>query len=77
MDQDFYIEETSPIKVILATILFIGIIAGGIYYYLQYKNRTTLKLKNVTIELGSPLSQDKSVYIESNNIDAYYIWSRI
>jgi len=73
MDEDFYIEETSPVKVILGIIIFIGIIAGGLYYYLNHKNSMTLKLKNVTFELGSPLSKDITTYIESNNPNAYTI----
>ena len=58
MDQDFYIEESSPIKVIFALIIFAGLIAGGIYFYLDYKNKDNIKLKSVTVELGEKLSTD-------------------
>ena len=73
MDQDFFIEETSPFKIIFYVLIFVGLIGGGIYYYLNYKNSNHLKLKDVTIELGSKLPQDKETYIETNNPSAYTI----
>ncbi len=71
MDQDFYIEESSPIKVIFALIIFAGLIAGGIYFYLDYKNKDNIKLKSVTVELGEKLSTDIKDYITGNNIEGY------
>ncbi len=71
MDQDFYIEESSPIKVIITIIIFMALIAGGIYFYMDYKTKDNIKLKNVTVELGDKLSTDISTYITGNNIDTY------
>ena len=71
MDQDFFIEETSPLKIIFYVILFLGLIGGSVYFYIDYKNSSHVKLKNVTVELGTKLPKDKETYIETNNKDAY------
>lgn len=64
MDQDFYIEETSPLKIFITILVFILIIAGGLYYYYNYRKENVVKLKNITVELGMPLSKDINSYIE-------------
>ena len=73
MDPDFYIEEDSPLKVIIIIFIFVGLIGGGLYYYLNHKNDTTIKIKNVTLELGDKLSLDIKDYATSNNISEYTI----
>ena len=71
MDQDFYIEETNPVKVVILSILFLSIIVGGIYYYLNYRKEYVVKLKSVTVELGSPLPKDITYYINASNPEKY------
>lgn len=71
MDQDFYIEESSPAKVIITVVIFAVLIIGGIYFYMDYKSKDNIKLKNVTVELGDKLSNDISTYITGNNISTY------
>lgn len=71
MDQDFYIEENSPAKVIIFLLFFIGIIVSGIYFYMDYKSNDNIKLKNVTVELGDKLSKDISTYATGNNLNTY------
>lgn len=71
MDEDFYIEETSPIKVIIAIIVFVGLIAGSIYYYINYVKETKVKLNNITVELGDKLPTDIKKYITCNNPETY------
>lgn len=70
MDQDFYIEETSPAKVIFTVIFFVLLIAGGIYAYLHY-NQVKIKLKNITVELGDKLSTDIKDYIVTKDYNSY------
>lgn len=71
MDQDFYIEETSPFKIFITIFVFIIIVVGGIYYYYDYRKENIVKLKNITVELGMPLSEDINTYIESANPEKY------
>ena len=71
MDQDFYIEESSPLKVILTIVLFLGLIGGGLYYYFNYHKETTVKLKNLTVELGNKLPTNINDYIECSNPATY------
>lgn len=64
IDEDFYIEESSPLKVFLTSlfILFIlGIIGGVYYFYFYYED---IKLKNINIELGDKLNKDVNSYIK-------------
>lgn len=71
MDQDFYIEESSPLKVILAIIFFLGLIGGGLYYYFNYHKEIAIKLKNVTVELGTKIPNKIEDYIECDNPESY------
>lgn len=71
MDQDFFVEETSPLKVIFFVLIFIGLIGGSIYFYLNYKNSSHLKLKNITVELGTKLPTDKDTYLDTNKPENY------
>lgn len=71
MDQDFYIEETNPLKIAFTIIFFIGLIGFGVYSYFHYYKANAISLKTVTIELGKPVSKNISDYIEGNNIDKY------
>ncbi len=73
MDQDFYIEETSPFKIFITIVFFMALIAGGIYFYLSYKNADNIKLKNVTIELGDKLPTNIDYYASGNNLETYTI----
>lgn len=71
MDQDFYIEENSPIKVAFMILFFVILIGGCIYGYLIFKNSDNIKLKNITVELGNKLSTNIDDYITGNNINTY------
>lgn len=71
MDQDFYIEETKPIKVIIIIVLLIALIAGGIYAYYNYIYKTRVTLKDVTVELGMPLSNDINDYLKTHDDQTY------
>lgn len=57
MDPDFYIEESNPKKVFFFILIAILIIGGGCYYFYNNHQKNELKLKTVTIELGSKLSE--------------------
>ena len=73
MDQDFYIEESSPFKIIFTLILVISLIVGGIYLYFNYSKKSVIKLKKVTVELGEVLPTDNGFYLEGDNISNYTI----
>lgn len=66
IDEDFYIEETSPLKVFLTSlfILFIIGVFGGVYYFYFYHE--DIKLKDITIELGDKINEDVNFYIKGN-----------
>ncbi|MDD4706249.1 MAG: hypothetical protein PHS24_03455 [Bacilli bacterium] len=70
-DEDFYIEETSPLKVFLMSLLILFIIGvfGGLYYFYFYYNE--VKLKNITIELGNPVPNDIDKYINDHKNKTY------
>jgi hypothetical protein len=71
MDQDFYIEETKPIKVIITVLIFLALVAGSIYYYIDYRRENVVKLKDITLELGEPLSTNINDYISCYNPEEY------
>ena len=71
MDQDFYIEESSPLKIFLMVLFFGLLIAAGIYGYLNFKNSDNIKLKNISVELGDKLSNNINDYITGNNLNTY------
>ncbi len=73
MDEDFYIEKTSPLKIILYVIIFLGLIGYGIYYYVNYHKENYVKLKSITLELGAKLPTNIEYYIEADNISKYKI----
>jgi len=72
-DEDFYIEETSPLKVFLTSLLFLFILGvfGGLYYFYFYYN--DVKLKNITIDLGKPVFYDIDKYIIDHKNKTYKI----
>lgn len=70
MDQDFYFEESNPKWVtIIIVILVIAGLGAGYYFYKEYKKQV-VKVKDVTIELGSKPSEDISSYA-SGATDGY------
>ncbi len=73
MDEDFYIEKENPLKIAFYLIIMCGLIIGGIYVYMTYKNNDNIKLKNVTIELGDKLSKDINTYATGNNLNTYFL----
>ena len=71
MDEDFIIDETNPFKVIVVVLLFIGIIGGGILFYLNYQKQDHVKVKDITVELGDKLPLEISAYAKGNNLETY------
>lgn len=70
MDQDFYFEESNPKWVtIIIVILVIAGLGAGYYFYKEYKKQV-VKVKDVTVELGSKPSEDISSYA-SGATDGY------
>lgn len=71
MDEDFYIEDHYKRNAVIV-ILIILLVIGGLYYgYKNYYKKNYLKIKDVTVELGSKLSTDIKDYIKCNNYDDY------
>lgn len=71
MDQDFYIEDTSPWKIIFIIFIVCALIGGGIFAYYKYFRDNIVKLKDVTVELGYKLPTDINDYISAKNVNAY------
>ena len=74
--EDFYYEEDSPKHIFLKLLTFIflvGVIIGG---FLYYKKINTIRLKNITIEVGSTLSNNIEDYVKktNNNISKYKLY---
>lgn len=71
MDEDFYIEENSTVKIILiiVVVIFLG---GCIFYgYNKMYKPNYVKLKKVTVELGDVLNTDIKNYIECDDYSKY------
>ncbi len=73
MDNDFYIEETSPVKRFLGVLFALLFLAalGSVYYFYFYHEE--VKLKTVIIELGDTLPQDVNYYIKNKKEYDYKI----
>lgn len=71
MEEDFYIENSSPIKVVIIILIIIGIMVGSIYYYKKVYMNNYIKLNTIEIELGEVLSTNIEDYIKCNNYSDY------
>ena len=63
--EEFYYEEQPRKHMFLKFMLFmfiVGFVIGGFYYY---KDKNTIKLKNVKIEIGDELPKDVNYYLLS------------
>lgn len=76
MEEDFYIEDSNPKKVIFSIIIFFLIIGAlvGLFYFYRFKNEVFIK-SNIKLELGSEISKDVNFYLkkEVKNTDDYDI----
>ncbi len=66
IDEDFIIEESSPLKVLFSAMLFILILSvlGAIYYFYFYEQ--PIRLKKIEIELGDAPSLDVNDYLKNS-----------
>lgn len=71
MDQDFYIEETHPLKAVLLIIVVLALLGYGVYWYYQHYLVDKIYLNKVTVELGEELPTDINVYIKGKNVSDY------
>lgn len=69
IDEEFYIEETSPVKVFFTILFFILLLSaiGAVYYFYFYHE--PIRLKDIELELGSAPSLDVNDYLK--NIGRY------
>lgn len=63
--EEFYYEEPIKKHLFLKCLIFIFIIGLIIGIFIYYKEKNTIKLKNMNIELGSTLSKDVNDYLKS------------
>lgn len=73
---DFVYESTSAKSIflkLLFILFFIGLCLG---IFLYYKHQNVIELKNITIELGEPLSKNVEDYITNgfNNVKSYKLY---
>lgn len=71
--EEFYYEESNSKHVFLKCLVYLFIIGIAIGAFLFYKKENTIKLKNVTVEVGSELSTNIMDYLASGvkNADKY------
>ena len=62
---EFYYEESDTKHVFLKCLVLLFIIGISVGVFIFYKNKNTIKLKKVVIELGSELSNDVRDYLEN------------
>lgn len=63
--EEFYYEEPIKKHLFLKCLIFIFIIGLLIGVFIYYKEKNTIKLKNIDVELGSTLSKDVNDYLKS------------
>ncbi len=63
--EEFYYEEPTKKYLFLKCLIFIFIIGLLIGVFIYYKEKNTIKLKNIDVELGSTLSKDVNDYLKS------------
>ena len=68
IDEEFYIEETSPVKVFYNFIFILLLSAIGAVYYFYFYHEP-IRLKDIELELGSAPSLDVNDYLK--NIGRY------
>lgn len=71
MDEDFYIEDHYKRNVVIVIIIILLAIGSLYYGYKNYYKKNYLKVKDVTVELGSKLSTNIKDYIKCDNYDDY------
>jgi len=71
--EDFYYEETNSKYIFLKCLIYLFIIGVFVGIFLYLKRENTIKLKNISIEVGENLSNNIGDYLLSgkNNIDDY------
>lgn len=73
--EDFYYEETHS-NILLKCLIYIFIIGLAVGIFLYHKRQNTIKLKNITIEVGEDLSKNVEDYLINglNNKDDYKLY---
>lgn len=76
MTEDFYYEENNSKHIFIKCLIILFILGLSIGIFLFYKKEHTLKLKNITIEVGEQLSKNVNDYIINGNkyIDEYKLY---
>ena len=64
---DFYYEESNPKHVFIKCLIIALVIAICLGAFLFYKEKNTIKLKKVVIELGDKLSENVTDYLENGD----------
>ena len=65
--EDFYFEESNPKHVFLKCLGILFIIGISVGVFLYFKDKNTIRVKNITIELGEKLSDNIDDYLLSGN----------
>lgn len=65
--EDFYYEESNPKHVFIKCLVILFIIGIGIGVFLFYRKEHTIKLKDITIEIGETLSDNVEDYLLSGS----------
>lgn len=73
VDEDFYIEKSSPLKIFftfLLSLLVLGVFVGVYFFYFYHE---PIKLKTITIELGAKVPSDPNYYVKGSKKHKYII----
>ena len=76
MDEFYYEEESNGKLIFIKCLILLFIIGICIGIFLFYKKQNTIKIKNITVELGTELSTDVEDYLVSgkNNSKNYKLY---
>ena len=69
MEEEIYIEESNPFKVKITIIVILVLLSVAFVLFVILKNRYTLTLDDVHIEIGEKLPKDVDFFVENKVVD--------
>ena len=69
MEEEIYIEESNPFKVKITIIIILVLLSIAFVLFVILKNRYTLTLDDVHIEVGEKLPKDIDFFVENKVVD--------
>jgi hypothetical protein len=63
--EEIYFEESSPKQIFIKSLIIIFILGFCFGAFFYYKSKNTIKLRNIEVELGEPLSKNVLDYLSN------------